>query len=103
MSRTDKTKPYHALFLEQNASQEYHDHSVGECDILPLNEWVDLLKNSQGQVAKMPNCGWKLKNSYIAEHPTCGCNLCTESYQHKLERRKERHSTKQSIKKNLKN
>lgn len=92
MSHSDHTKPYRARLLEQGAAVEYHDHSRGDCVLVPLHEFADKLEHDGFD--NRPRCGWELGWTYLNEHPVCGCSLCTNQAARKVERRRARREGK---------
>ena len=56
MSRTDRHRPYKVQVSESPV--EYHDHSKGACDLIPLDEWMRLDHRKDWRY----NCGWEPRN-----------------------------------------
>ena len=56
MSKTDKHKPFRAQMFDSHV--EYHDHSKGECDLLPLDEWKKLPRREEWR----KHCGYQPTN-----------------------------------------
>lgn len=91
MSKTYKTRPLSVRVADVKDNgvgiKEVHDHRNGECD-LPSSP-VEQLK-----IEGTTKCHW----SYAYNgRGLCGCGLCTERFQRRMDRRRERHNSKRSL------
>lgn len=100
MSKTFKTRPLTVRLSDPNDNkvgyEEKHSHHGNrECD-LP-NTVKEQIKLDADKLRNL-NCYYDFK--YIG-HRVCGCPMCTEKFERKVARKKERHSKKTSISEQL--
>lgn len=91
MSRTYKTAPFYVnLFKEYNIKpEEWHNCTTGEFE-------CDLPEPNVKSVHQNPDtrCRWSFE---LIGKNVCGCPLCSQSKERKLERRDARHSAKAEL------
>lgn len=99
MSRTLKTKPYYALLVERGAARQYHDHSEGSCDLIPLEEWIERYQSHEQWDEKKPetHCGWELTEHFQHEHPRVGVQQVGDDTFRSENHKKERQTKKADI------
>ena len=56
MSKTDRHRPFKVQVSD--SPREWHDHSKGPCDLLPLEEWMKLGRRQDWAY----RCGWQPSN-----------------------------------------
>lgn len=90
MSRTDVHAPWWVKErdpLWRQHFQEVHDHSRGPCDLLRFLSSRRYVRTS---------CYIEIRWQGRQIH--CGCRMCTDQVGHQLQRRHDRHVTKQALK-----
>jgi hypothetical protein len=90
--RTDQHQSALYRLLDPRLAREMHDHRVGDCDLLPVGEWV---RNPPGWRAV--RCRWDLRLSEYYEHGICGCGMCTGQFDRKWKARRRRYAARQEI------
>lgn len=91
MSRTIQHLPIEARLRNPRRVQEHHDHSTGECDLLPIEEWLKLAHPWRTQ-----NCNWDLRASDYYMNSMCSCSMC-HGYGRKEANRARRYAARQEI------
>lgn len=95
MSRTDAHQEWIARHLDKSIVEEQHDHRSGECDLLPLEQWVAGAKSNPFRWHREHHCNWRIKPEYYYTHPVCSCDMCHPKTRH-LRRRDRQQGRRQA-------
>lgn len=92
MSHTDAHLPYWVRLLDPTRTTAHHNHETHECDLPPTPiPWYNTLH------PYYRHCYWELTHDDTYTHPSCGCHMCTNHYQRRWNRRKERYTARKII------
>lgn len=76
MSRTLNTRP---LRGKRECWVQHHDHRNGECDLLPLDEWLKLPRRKRWATG---SCSWSYDWFKHVGDTRCSCDLCRDHIGH---------------------
>lgn len=100
MSKTRKTRPIHVRMVDKADNgvgmEEHHDHTNGkECDLPGTPAEEIILQKSEKY---RPNCyyHWRFVGKGL-----CGCPMCTNKIERKLDIKKSRRSEEKAIRESI--